>query len=854
MEPPSACLAGSTRRASWDRPLGCAVSQEPLADRPLSSADSPPKPPLPSPLTSLLGRERELADVQRLLSTARLVTLTGPGGVGKTSLALQVARELSETFTDGAHFVSLAAITDPTLVIPTLAQALGLAESPHQLLFDNLKDFLRDRQALLVLDNFEQVVSAAPLLTELLASCAGLRMLVTSRETLRLQGEHEFSLRPLALSSLAEMPDPLSVATLVQYPAIALFVQRAQASQPEFKLTAENAAAVAEVCARLDGLPLAIELAAARIKLLPPKAMLVRLQESALGVLTSGPRDAPARQQTLRATVQWSYDLLNDDEQRAFRRLAVFVDGCTLEAATHVLGDDAPVVLERVTALIDKSLVRQTERDADPRLGMLETIREFGLERLTQMSELEAVQRAHAGYYLSLAEETEPHLTGRERKAWLNRLGREQDNLRAALRWGFDHHEARFVLRLVGALWQFWFLRGQWSEGRRWLEDALDVASSANVTMALRAKVLYGAATLIRYQYDVARARALCEQSVTLYHELNDKVGLLAALHLLCRILDFQGDLELLRARLPEALALAEELPDMLIKAQVFAELPMIGLSSIRAGRAARYLVESERIYRVLDNPAGLAFALVLQGQIAAIQGDMARAQVLWDEGEPLAAEVDDYNLKLHILFGHPVLAWLRGDDALARRQYEHLFVALREVNDTIRLGMSLAFLPAILHRQGLSVWAARVYGLEDKLAKTSVSSRWGGELFDTLMQRAATARDEVRARLGDKAFAQALAEGQSMTVDDLLAIPQPPPTDSTTQAPASVPSEPLTARELDVLRLLAQDFSNPQIAERLVVSRRTIEAHLRSIYGKFGVKAREAAIRYAIEHGLIEK
>jgi len=277
---------------------------------------------------------------------------------------------LHEAFADGAHFISLAAISDPTLIIPTIAQALGLAESPGQLLFDSLKAFLRDRQMLLVLDNFEQVISAAPLLTELLAASGELKLLVTSREILRLHGEHEFPLAPLALSSLAEMPDPLSVESLLQYPGIALFVQRAQASQPEFKLTAGNAAAVAEVGARLDGLPLAIELAAARIKLLPPKAMLTRLQESSLGLLTGGPRDVPARQQTLRGTVQWSYDLLNAAEQRAFRWLAVFVNGCTLEAATRVIGDDALIVLERVTALINKSLVRQSESDGEPRLGM----------------------------------------------------------------------------------------------------------------------------------------------------------------------------------------------------------------------------------------------------------------------------------------------------------------------------------------------------------------------------------------------------------------------------------------------------------------------------------------------------
>jgi len=815
---------------------------------------------LPIQLTSFIGRERELVEIERLVSTYRLVTLTGPGGVGKTSLALHAARDLYAAFPDGVQFVALSVVRDPTLIIPTIAQTLGLAESPNQLLFDSLKAFLRDRQMLLLLDNFEQVISAAPLLTELLAACAELKLLVTSRETLRVRGEHEFPLLPLELSNLARMPDQLSVETLSQYPSIALFVERARASLPDFQLTADNARAVAEICARLDGLPLAIELAAARIKLLSPQAMLTRLQESSLRLLTGGTRDAPERQQTLRNTVQWSYDLLTTDEQRTFRWLSVFVGGCTLDAASNVIGMSHHLassdVLDNITSLINKSLVRQTESNGEARLVMLETIREFSLERLAQENELETVQRAHAHYYLSLAEETEPHLRGREQKAWLNRLGREQDNLRAALRWGFEHQEAGFVLRLTGALWQYWSLRVQWSEGRRWLEEALKVASTVKVDKALLAKALCAAATLIRYQFDLARARALCEQSVALYRELGDREGLLTALHQMSRILDWQGDDESLRALLPEIFALAEELPDMPIKAQVYAysaRMDAIGISSLNVGR---YLAESERIFRALDSPAGLAFTLLGQASLASAQGDEVRAQVLRDEAEHLAAEVEDRHVRMTIGSERILSAWQSGDYASARAYLEQGLAASGEVD--MRTGQRRWYLrhpdlffwilAAVLHRQGLSMWAARVYGLADKLATTSEPPRIGG-VFQKL---AAAARAEVHARLGQEAFDRAFAEGRTMTLEDLLAIPHPPA--DALARPTSIPYEPLTARELEVLRLLAQDLNNPQIAERLVVSRRTVEAHLRSIYDKLGVRSRDAAIRFALEHGLVEK
>jgi predicted ATPase/DNA-binding CsgD family transcriptional regulator len=806
---------------------------------------------LPVPLTSFIARQHELAELQRLLSTTRLLTITGAGGCGKTRLALEAARTLSVTFADGARFISLSAISDATLLVPTVAQALALAESPDHLLFESLKSFLRDQRVLLVLDNFEHLIAAAPLLMEILSASDTMKMLVTSREALRVRGEQEFPLAPLALFDSSLPHDQVDVDAIARCPSIALFVERAQATQPDFRLTVDNAPVVAEVCARLDGLPLALELAASRIKLLPPTALLARLQASSLALLTSGVRDLPARQQTLRATVQWSYDLLTPQEQRTFRILSAFVGGCTLEAVSHVSDEPtAEAIVERMASLLNKSLALQTEHDGEPRLEMLETIRAFGLELLTLQQEREVIQRAHAAFYTSLAEAVEPHLAGREQRVWLNRLACEQENLRAALRWACDRKDGNVILRLTGALGQYWFLRGQWSEGRRWLEEALALTPHAEGTLPLRAKALYAAAKLILYQDGPKQARTLCEESVALYRELGDQDGLLVALLHLCRILDYQEDAEPLRARAQEALALADTLPDGAIKAQAYAQLSLFVSEGADAGSVARYLAESERIYRALDHPAGLAETLIMSGILAAAQGDTRRAERLYEEAAPLVEEVEDHRLKMIVVSQHLISDWRKGEYVSARRQYARLVAV--EANSG-KSSVYLQVLAAVVHGQGLSVWAARLFGLADSLARSGQSLDPRKRITRALASDLAIVRAEVHTRLGDHAFAEGLAYGQTMTVEDVLAIPDPPP-DATAQAAASPPYTRLTARELDVLRLLAQDLSNPQIAERLVLSRRTVDAHLSSIYAKLVVRSRDAAVRVAQEAGLLQE
>ena len=496
---------------------------------------------LPPQLTSFVGREDETAEAVDLLGRARLLTLTGAGGTGKTRLAIEVAARLEPGYPDGAFFVDLSSVSDLALVPTMVARALRVPEVPGRPVMDALFGHLRDKQLLLVLDNFEQVAAAGAVVEELLTAAPGLRVLVTSRVALALRGEQELVVPPLKLPDQERLPD---LDALGRSEAVRLFVERAAAVQPGFALTEENAPAVAAICARLDGLPLAIELAANRIKILTPAQILSRLARS-LELLTAGARTLPDRQRTLRGAIAWSHDLLEPAERRLFARLSVFAGGWTLESAEAV-ADPAELglgVLDGVTSLVNQSLVRRTETDGQVWFFMLETIHEFGRERLAADGDLELVTGRHAGYFLDLAVAAEPHLTGADQGEWLDRCEREHDNIRAALRWAVDAGQAVRAMAAAAALWRFWQQRGHLAEGRRWLEELLALPAGQGPTPA-RAKALAGAGGIAWWQEDIAAARVFYEEALAIERRLGDPARIADALYNQAFVAAAGGDLD----------------------------------------------------------------------------------------------------------------------------------------------------------------------------------------------------------------------------------------------------------------------------------------------------------------------
>jgi predicted ATPase/DNA-binding CsgD family transcriptional regulator len=812
---------------------------------------------------------------------------------------LQVAAEVSDLFADGIFFVNLAPISDQAVVLPAVAEMLGIRERADQSLLGGLKEHLHQKQMLLVLDNFEQVVSAAVQVVELLVACPQLKVMVTSREVPHVRTKHEFTVPPLPLPDLKHLPD---LAALSHFAAVALFISRAQAAKPDFQITATNAQAIAEICSRLDGLPLAIELAAARVKLFPPQALLGRMGKR-LEVLTSTSTDVPARQQTLRNTLAWSYELLTEEEQRLFRRLSVFVGGCTLEAIEAVcaaLDDGADNLFEGMASLLDKSLLQQTEQDAEePRLIMLETIREYGLERLRASGEMDVTRQAQAVYYLRLSEEADSEFQGPQQLVWLRRLEQEHENLRAVMEWSLEQEKAgqrkEMGLRLGIALKRFWYVRGSYSEGRAFLEQAL--AGSEKVAPSVRAKALDASGEIVSILGDQDRAQVLHEESLTLFQSLGDTAGIARSLQGLGWVARDRGDYSEARRLSEEVLALWREVGDT---DRVASTLRLLGVlhnfqgeherartlyeESLMLSRnlgnksgiadslrmlaqglfysqgdpmAVRSLLEEGlALYRETGGKSGIAICLCLIAQVTLSQGDVATANRLAEESVALYRETGD---RLGMAFSLSALAEVeatQGNYERARSLYEESLTIARNTADKGGIAFYQEEFARVIAAQGELTWAVCLWGSAEVLREDIGATR---SPFERVSYEHAIAT--TRAQLGEKAFADAWSEGRTMSLEQVLAakgtaeppalILTKPSSNLKEPMPSTFPAG-LTPREMDVLRLLAQGLTSAQISERLIIGLVTVNSHVRSIYSKLGVTSRAAATRYALEHKLL--
>jgi predicted ATPase/class 3 adenylate cyclase len=685
---------------------------------------------LPLQLTSFVGREEEIAEVERLLGQTRLLTLTGPGGSGKSRLALRVAGDLLTRFQDGSCFVDLSPVTDPALVPAAVANALGVPEAAGRPIIEGVKEHLRHRELLQVVDNFEQVAEAGPVIEELLTAAPRLRTMVTSRVVLSLPGEQEYPVPPLHVPDPARLPSNLSAISAVE--AVRLFAERAMAANPRFTLTERNAPVVAEITSRLDGLPLAIELAATRTKVLTPEQILSRL-ERRLSILTSGSRSLPERQRTLRAAIAWSYDLLDPVERRLFARLSVFAGGWTFESAEAVcdpegLGLDA---LDGLTSLVDKSLVRTTDPSGGPaRFSMLETIREFAQEQLEAGEDHGPMRRRHAEHFLGLAVEAEPHLTADDQGEWLDRCDAEHANIRVALRWAIDAGEAGPAQAAAGALWRFWQQRGHLAEGRRWLEEVLAMPNGQARTAA-RAKALTGAGG-IAWWTDQQAARALYEEALAIERELGAP------------------------ARLAEALY-----------NQAFA---VAGEHDLDA--AGRLLDESLALFRQVGDERGVANVLVMLVVPDAMAGAWDRVVARIEEVVAISRRLGD---RLHLAY---ILVWLAFAIGRAGRPEDARATALealelfREVDDAT--GMALAFLDLafLLTWEGRHTDAVRMAGASQSQrdrAGGGPSPGFGGMLEGDPVAEAGT-------HLSEEAVKRAWQEGLAMPVQAVVALTRADP------------------------------------------------------------------------------
>lgn len=656
---------------------------------------------LPHELTSFIGREREISQIKQLLFSARLLTLTGPGGCGKTRLALKVAADLVYDFRDGVWLIELAALTDPTTVAHRVSTVLGLRDPPARPAIETLLEHLKAKNILLVLDNCEHLVQACAHCAEtLLKACPNLQIMATSREALGVRGETIFPVPALSMPSAGKpLPTPK---VLQQYEAISLFVERAQALVPGFVLDKQNAPAVVQICRRLDGLPLAIELAAARVKTLTVQQIAARLDDS-FRLLGEGSRTALPHQQTLQTMMDWSFNLLSTPEQALLRRLSVFSGGFTLEAAESVCageGIETQEVLSLLTHLVDKSLVKTEEdQDAEMRYGLLETVRQYAREKLREAGEEQSVYARYLDFYIKLMAQAWDAIGGPDEALWLERLEREHDNVRAALSWALETERVEAALRLAKTLWVFWDVRGYRSEGRTWLERVL--AHAQGLRTELYARVLTGAGRLACAQGDYPEARSLFQQALEIYQELSDKRGIASSWVNLGLVASMQGNHSQARAFYEKALALHREIGNLYGVATALGNLGGVAWEQGEYATAKAYYEDELALWRQLREPEGIAGSLSALGGLAQLEGDYDRAVTLFEESLAMQRKLGNKGSIAYVLSSLGSVAYDRGDYSRARSRYEESLQIRRELGDKQGVGYSLNSLGSVAVRQG---------------------------------------------------------------------------------------------------------------------------------------------------------
>jgi predicted ATPase/class 3 adenylate cyclase/DNA-binding CsgD family transcriptional regulator len=828
---------------------------------------------LPTQLTSFIGRKKELADVKKFLQNTRMLTLIGPGGTGKTRLSIQAAGEMLDQYPDGVWFVELAPILDPLLVPRTTAIAIGLRDEPQRPVIDMLCDYLRKKKMLLVLDNCEHLVAAcAHIADRILLSAPETRILASSREALGIGGEVTYRVPSLELPNISHLPP---IESLRQYEAVRLFIDRAMAAIPSFAVTNDNAPALAQICYHLDGIPLAIELAAAKIRVLSVEQIAKRLDDR-FRLLTGGSRTAFERQQTLRATIDWSYNLLLPAEQVFFRRLSVFVGGWTLEAVESVCKGGSVKsedVLNLMEQLINKSLVMVEEAGHESRYHMLETIRQYANERLVESRESDALRNRHLEFFLQLAMETEPILYGREQVSCLNRLEEELDNFRAALEWSLEEGDAESGLRLATELWRFWVMRDHWSEGYDRLKKAL--SGGGSMSAATRANALGRAGELANMCFiDSVETHILCTEGLTLCRELEDEESTAFTLYSFGNLFYSQGNYAKGSSLFEESLTIYRKLNDKWGIALVLDMLSHISLMQSNLASARMLREECLAIFRELGDYWDLMRALHNYGEMARFEGDYARAKVLYEEARALGRELGVAKMYLVSQLMGLGYAVLRGGDGRHALTYFREGLILQKEQELTGGAMALciAGLGAVAAAEGQSVRAAKLLGATMSMLTALEAKGYYLELQD----RVEYDRDVmvVRAQLDEAMFNAHWDAGQKMMMDEALdlalktveEIPEiklPSGADikrngSLAHLPSQREAEKqkyggLTTREREVAAQIAQGKSNQAIAAELFISLKTVEANVTHILAKLGFTSRAQIAGWTVAKGLAE-